>query len=197
MKPAIVMRKVQGMAANRWGLKLAAGILVSTCCLPVLAQQSETKRVPERTPTTQRQQPGQSELERENLNYVAAAPALIKEVLIKDPGLMVELKRWIAKEASDNGQVVSEEELTDNAVFDRLTSDVVFRSVATRLVQRYGYLRPNFNPDSELGKEQELLIKERVRRLVQIEAQEDAESIKPQKTETSEARTAPCNFKPR
>jgi|HubBroStandDraft_6_1064221.scaffolds.fasta_scaffold06599_2 protein involved in polysaccharide export with SLBB domain len=194
MKPAIVMRKVQGMAANRWGLKLAAGILVSTCCLPVLAQQSETKRVPERTPTTQRQQPGQSELERENLNYVAAAPALIKEVLIKDPGLMVELKRWIAKEASDNGQVVSEEELTDNAVFDRLTSDVVFRSVATRLVQRYGYLRPNFNPDSELGKEQELLIKERVRRLVQIEAQEDAESIKPQKTETSEARTAPCDL---
>jgi protein involved in polysaccharide export with SLBB domain len=182
------------MAANRWGLKLAAGILVSTCCLPVLAQQSETKRVPERTPTTQRQQPGQSELERENLNYVAAAPALIKEVLIKDPGLMVELKRWIAKEASDNGQVVSEEELTDNAVFDRLTSDVVFRSVATRLVQRYGYLRPNFNPDSELGKEQELLIKERVRRLVQIEAQEDAESIKPQKTETSEARTAPCDL---
>jgi len=32
------------------------------------------------------QQAGQSELEKENLNYVAAAPAQIKEVLIKDPG---------------------------------------------------------------------------------------------------------------
>jgi protein involved in polysaccharide export with SLBB domain len=159
-----------------------------------MAQESEPKRVPERAPATLRQQPGQSELEKENLNYVAAAPALVKEVLIKDPGLLVELKRWIAKEASDNGQIVSEEDLTDNAVFDRLTSDVAFRSVATRLVQRYGYLRPNFNPDSEMGKEQELLIKERVRRLVQIEAQEDSESLKSQKPETREAKSAPCDL---
>jgi protein involved in polysaccharide export with SLBB domain len=193
MKPVMVVTKVQGMTGSRCGLKLAAAILASAWCLPALAQQSEPKRVQERAPATQRQQAGQSELEKENLNYVAAAPELIKAVLIKDPGLFVELKRWIAKEASDNGQVVSEEDLTDNAVFDRLTSDVVFRSVATRLVQRYGYLRPTFNPDSELGKEQELLLKERVRHLVQIEAQEDAEANKPQKTETSDGRTPLCD----
>ena len=175
------------------GLHLVAAILISISGAPLRAQQPDQKRNPENTPVVQRQQPGLSELEKENLSYVAAAPALIKEVLIKDPGLLVELKRWIAKEASDNGQVVSEEDLTDNALFDRLTSDVVFRSVATRLVQRYGYLRPNFNPDSELGKEQELLIKERVRRLVQIESQEDTESLKPQTTRTSQARTAPCD----
>jgi len=181
------------MAGSRCGLNLAAVFLVSGCCLPLLAQQAEPKRTQERSSPSLRQQAGQSELEKENLNYVAAAPALIKEVLIKDPGLLVELKRWIAKEASDNGQVISEEDLTDNAVFDRLTTDVAFRSVATRLVQRYGYLRPNFNPDSELGKEQELLIKERVRRLVQIEAQEDTESLKPQKADTSEARISLCD----
>ena len=193
MKPAILVAKVKLMTANRCGLKLGAAILVSACSLPVLAQQPEPKRVQDRAPATLRQQPGQSELEKENLNYVAAGPELIKGVLIKDPGLFVELKRWIAKEASDNGQVVSEEDLTDNAVFDRLTRDVVFRSVATRLVQRYGYLRPTFNPDSELGKEQELLLKERVRHLVQIEAQEDAEANKPQKTETSGGRTPLCD----
>src|ERR1700757_4461522 len=193
MKTAILVAKVKRMTANRWGLKLGAAIIVSACSLPVLAQQPEPKRVQDRAPATQRQQAGQSELEKENLNYVAAAPELIKEVLIKDPGLFVELKRWIAKEASDNGQLVSQEDLTDNAVFDRLTNDVVFRSVATRLVQRYGYLRPSINPDSELGKEQELLIKERVRRLVQIEAQEDSESLKPRKTETDEARTSLCD----
>src|SRR5260370_13925389 len=55
-------------------------------------------------------------------------------------------------------------------------------------------MRPNFNPDSELGKEQELLMKERVRHLVQVEAQEDAESNKPRKTETSEAKSAPCDL---
>jgi hypothetical protein len=49
-----------------------------------------------------------SELEKENFSRVAAAPSQIKEVLSKEPGLLVELKRWIAKEASDNGQVVSD-----------------------------------------------------------------------------------------
>jgi protein involved in polysaccharide export with SLBB domain len=194
MKPVMVATKVQGITGSRCGLKLATAILASAWCLPALAQQSEPKRVQERAPATQGQQAGQSELEKENLNYVAAAPALIKEVLIKDPGLLVELKRWIAREASENGQVVSEEDLTDNAVFDRLSTDVTFRSIATRLVQRYGYLRPNFNPDSEMGKEQELLLKERVRRLVQIETQEDTESLRPQKTETSERKTAPCDL---
>jgi protein involved in polysaccharide export with SLBB domain len=182
------------MAGSRRGLMLAAAILASAWCLPALAQQPEPKRVQDRPSSTQRQQDGQSELEKENLNYVAAAPALIKEVLIKDPGLLVELKRWIAKEASENGQVVSEEDLTDNAVFDRLSTDVLFRSIATRMVQRYGYLRPNFNPDSELGKEQELLLKERVRRQIQIEAQEDNESLQPKKPETSEARSVPCDL---
>jgi len=159
-----------------FSLKIGVAVLASAFSLPLNAQQPVQKRNSENESVTQRQQPGLSELEKENLNFVAAAPAQIKEVLIKDPGLLVELKRWIAREASDNGQVVSEEDLTDNAVFDRLSTDVVFRSIATRLVQRYGYLRPNFNPDSEMGKEQELLIKERVRRLVQIEAQEDTES---------------------
>lgn len=116
---------------------------------------------------------------RQNLNRVAASSAQIREVLVKDVGLMVELKRWVAKEATDNGQIVEDSSLTDDAIFDRLEHDLVFRSVATRLAQRYGYLLPNVNPDSQLGKEQELLLKERVRHLVQVEAQEDAESMKP------------------
>jgi polysaccharide biosynthesis/export protein len=125
-----------------------------------------------------------SDLERVNLARVAASPAQIKGVLIKDPGMLVELKRWIAKDASDNGQVVNDADLTDDAIFDRLTRDVLFRSVATRLVQRYGYLLPNINPDSDMGKQQDLLIKERVRRLAQIESQEDSQSLQPKPQET-------------
>ena len=134
-----------------------------------------------------------SALEKENLSRVAASPAQIKEVLIKEPGLLVELKRWIAKEASDNGRVVSDDDLTDNAVFDRLTSDVSFRSVATLLVQRYGYLLPSVNPDSEMGKEQDLLTKERVRVLVQLEAQEDAQAPGTQKAEAKKTNALPCD----
>lgn len=134
-----------------------------------------------------------SALEKDNLSRVAASAYQIKEVLIKEPGLLVELKRWIAKDASDNGQVVNDEDLTDNAVFDRLVSDVAFRSVATQLVQRYGYLRPNVNPDSEMGKEQDLLTKERVRVLVQLEAQEDAQAPRTEKAGAKKAKTKPCD----
>jgi polysaccharide biosynthesis/export protein len=162
--------------------------------LPLYAQQPP-KRTSTNSDTPTVPPPLQSDLAKDNIARVAASPAQIKEVLIKDPGLMVELKRWIAKEASDNGQIVTDEDLTDNAVFDRLSTDVAFRSVATKLVQHYGYLKPNVNPDSELGKQQELLIKERVRRLVQIEAQEDSASLNPPKPDASETKVAFCDWK--
>src|SRR5215469_6501555 len=46
----------------------------------------------------------ESELAKANYDRVAASAPQIKEVLLRDPGLLVELKTWIAKEASDNGQ---------------------------------------------------------------------------------------------
>ena len=168
-------------------LIIVAAFAISTQAQePIRQPQQETSG--SRTPNRE-----VSELERDNLSRVAASAAQIRAVLVKDPGLLVELKRWIAKEATDNGQIVSDENLTDNAVFDRLTSDVMFRSVATRLVQRYGYLLPTVDPESEMGKQQELLIKERVRRLVQIESQEDSDSLKPPKSEINEANSVPCD----
>src|SRR4029077_17606104 len=68
-----------------------------------------------------------SELTRDNLDLVAAAAFQIKAVLVRDTGLMVELKRLIAKEASNDGQVIAEEDLTDAAVYERLANDVKFR----------------------------------------------------------------------
>jgi protein involved in polysaccharide export with SLBB domain len=118
-----------------------------------------------------------SDLAKENLDLVAASSIQIREILIKDEGLLVELKRWIAKEASDNGQVVRESNLSQEAIFERLERDITFRSIATRLLQRYGYLLPVANPDSDLAKQQDLVLKERARRLVAIEAQEDADSL--------------------
>ncbi len=108
-----------------------------------------------------------SELGQENMSLVAASPADIKAVLTEDAGLMVELKRWVAKDATDHGQIVSESDLTNDAIFDRLQTDVRFRSIATLLLQHYGYLVPKVNPDSELGKEQELLVQERAKWLAQ------------------------------
>ncbi len=108
-----------------------------------------------------------SDLGQENMSLVAASAAEIKAVLEKDAGLMVELKRWVAKDATDHGQIVSEADLSNNAIYDRLEGDTRFRSVATMLLQRYGYLVPKVNPDSEVGREQEMLVQERVKWLAQ------------------------------
>jgi protein involved in polysaccharide export with SLBB domain len=177
-------------------------LLLLVAPLALFAQVQDNNRQTQQTqPSQQTQQSDKtfrnskqevSDLEKGNLARVAASPAQVREVLIKDPGLLVELKRWIAKQASDNGQVVNDADLTDDAIFDRLTTDVAFRSIATRLLQRYGYLRPAINPDSDMGKEQDLLLKERARRFVQIESQEDSDSVKPPKNQTTETSTVPC-----
>src|ERR1700724_558808 len=133
-----------------------------------------------------------SELGRENLSRVAASAAEIKTILVKDTGLMVELKRWVAKDATAQGQIISESDLTDDAIFDRLQSDVQFRSIATQLVQRYGYLVPQLNPDSAAGKEQELLVKERAKLIAQNEQEEEQERTRLRRARNSQ-NTVSCN----
>src|SRR5580700_4390958 len=147
-------------AMRTCGFLLSYALMTSLLFSPLLRAQSQQ----------QARVPG-SELSRENFNQVAASTAQIKTVLAQDPGLVVELKRWIAKNATDQGQIVSESDLTDDAIFERLQTDVRFRSIATLLLQRYGYLVPKVNPESDLGKQQELLIQERVKWLAQEEEQ--------------------------
>ena len=168
---------------------ILASFFLLTLCATSQAQENDRQKAP-RDPASSFRSPELSDLAKENLDRVAASADQLKEVLVKDAGILVELKRWVAKEATDNGQIVEDSSLTDQTIFDRLERDTAFRSVATRLVQRYGYLLPSINPDSEIGKQQELLLKERARRLVQIEAQEDSESLTPRQGEENEVRRA-------
>jgi protein involved in polysaccharide export with SLBB domain len=132
-----------------------------------------------------------SELGRENLSRAAASAADIRAVLIKDAGLLVELKRWVAKDATGHGQIISDSDLTDEAIFDRLDMDVQFRAVATLLIQKYGYLVPRLNPESEAAKERELLVQERIKWLAQ--AQEQERAIASQKRMEKVQKAALCN----
>ncbi len=117
-----------------------------------------------------------SDLALQNLSRVAASAAEIQAVLVQDAGLMVELKHWVARDATDHGQVVSDSDLTNNAIIARLETDIQFRSIATALLQRYGYLLPKLNPDSDPGKEHELLLQERTKRLAQRQEEERTET---------------------
>ena len=117
------------------------------------------------------QRAGISELARENYDRVAASVLDIKGVLLGNPGLMVELKNLIAKQASDNGQVVNEDDLTDQAVNDRLATDLAFRAAATRLLQRYGYLLPKVNPDSDQARLHDAVVSKQAEQLAKAETQ--------------------------
>ena len=93
----------------------------------------------------------------DNLEKAAASADQILGVVNKEAGLMVEFKRLLAQDAGASGQILEESDLTDAAVADRLRSDLRARVLATRLLQRYGYLVPRLNPDSDLGAEQKRL----------------------------------------
>jgi protein involved in polysaccharide export with SLBB domain len=138
--------------------------------------------------------PDVSDLAKDNDARVAASSGQIRAVLMRDAGLLVELKRWVAKEATDNGQIVEDQSLTDQAIFDRLDRDQAFRSVATRLLQKYGYLMPTPNPDSELAKQQDLILKERVKRFVALEAEEDSQLLHPERKAEQTERTTICDL---
>jgi protein involved in polysaccharide export with SLBB domain len=131
-----------------------------------------------------------SNLALQNLKQVAGSAPEIKAILSKDPGLLVELKRWVAKDATDHGQIIGESELSDYAIFDRLGTDIEFRSVATTLLQKYGYLLPKLNPESDLAKEQELLRIERTKWMAQ--AQEEARGQARQKAAQDLQKAAAC-----
>jgi polysaccharide biosynthesis/export protein len=135
---------------------LAIGVVLVAWAFPVCAQQTASNP--------------SSDLAAQNMNRVAATATQIQEVLRKDSGLLVELKRWVAKEATDRGQLIDDQDMTDQAIFARLVQDLEFRAVATRLLQRYGYLMPKVNPDSEAGIERQELLKERGRLRAAAEA---------------------------
>ena len=109
-----------------------------TFCSSLGAQQQVDRQRPREQEAVSYGVKETSDLAQDNLNRVAASAAQIRIVLARDEGLLVDLKRWVAKEATDNGQVVDDSNLTDQAISERLEQDIVFRSVATRLLQRYG-----------------------------------------------------------
>src|SRR5258707_2283536 len=110
----------------------------------------------------------------DNLDKVAASADQILEVVNKEAGLMVELKRLLAQDAGVSGQILEESDLTDVAVAERLRSELRARVLATRLLQRYGYLVPRLNPDSDVEAEQKLVRQERAQILARAAERRDS-----------------------
>ncbi|HLW82512.1 MAG TPA: polysaccharide biosynthesis/export family protein [Candidatus Acidoferrales bacterium] len=142
---------------QRWPARVLLAFSLLLMCRSALAQNMQS---PKALP---------SDLARQNMDRVAASAEQIAIVLHQNAGLMVELKRWVAKDATGHGQLISDADLTDRAIYSRLETDLEFRSTATALLQKFGYLLPQVNPASPQAKEQQAVVEERVRWLAQNE----------------------------
>jgi polysaccharide biosynthesis/export protein len=111
----------------------------------------------------------------DNLEKAAGSADQILEVLNKQAGLMVEFKRLLAEDAGVSGQILEESDLTDVTIAERLRSDLRVRVLATRLLQRYGYLVPQLNPESDLGAERQLEREARAQMLARAAERSDAQ----------------------
>jgi protein involved in polysaccharide export with SLBB domain len=152
--------------------------------------QTQNQQTQSQMPLTSRQAPllrlsSADPLAAQNLDQVAASTSQIRSVLAQNPGLMIELKRLLALRATERGQILTEDDLSDQAVYDKLDSDLKFRSAATGLLQRYGYLMPTVNPNSELGQERQILIQERALQLARLEQQQGITPPQPSLQATS------------
>lgn len=127
-------------------------------------------------------------LTRDNLDQVAASAKQILEIVNKDAGMMVELKRLLAQDAAANGQLLEELDLTEAAITQRLEEDLHSRVMATRMLQHYGYLLPRINPGSDAAAEHDALVRGRAEQILRASQDGVAQRQTVQRaTSTSEA----------
>src|SRR5690242_19628289 len=61
-----------------------------------------------------------SDLARRNLSLVGAPASQIEPVLRTNPGLLLELKELIARQAADEGRILTDADVADSNIFDQL-----------------------------------------------------------------------------
>jgi protein involved in polysaccharide export with SLBB domain len=126
------------------------------------------------------QAPRGSGIVADNLDRVAATANQILEIVNGDAGLMVELKRVLAEDAGESGQILEESDLSESAVTQRLVEDLRSRVLATRLLQKYGYLLPKVNPNSDAAAEHNVLLRARAQQLERAAELRDSNAAAPQ-----------------
>jgi protein involved in polysaccharide export with SLBB domain len=125
-----------------------------------------------------------ADIVKDNLDRAAATPEQVLEALNKDPGLLLEFKQVLARDAGLSGQILEEADLSESAIADRLHIDLHSRILATALLRRYGYLMPRINPDSDLAAEHTLILRERAKEIERASASRKtaAESSRQERT---------------
>ncbi len=72
---------------------------------------------------------------------VSLSAATLSEILRREPGLLLEVKRLIVRQAYEQGRLLDPAELTDDAVFELLREDDNIRILVTAEIEKREYVR--------------------------------------------------------
>ena len=118
------------MRAGLMSLMLGTLALLAT---PVFAQHPQDATV------YGTRQPSQAQQEADRL--VSLSPEQVIKTLQEEPGLLLVVKKQLVKVAFDQGRLLDESDLTDEAVYRLIREDSLIRALATRQIEDRNYIR--------------------------------------------------------
>jgi protein involved in polysaccharide export with SLBB domain len=151
-------RRGEGNLNSKWWTTMQLPALLLVLVL-ALAGSGETQ-----TPTQSQNQglrEGQGQIqevekraEQEAEQMVSLSADAIQEILRREPGLLLEVKKTLVRKAYQQGRLLDPADLTDEALFQLLQQDNNVRILATREIESRMYVRAKPNAE-ELGQTRE------------------------------------------
>jgi protein involved in polysaccharide export with SLBB domain len=115
-----------------------------------VAHSQEKPKLPEQAQSQQQGPPNaylisrsamyKSRAELEAEQSVALAPDKIIQLLLQEPGLLLQVKRLLVRKAYEQGRILNPEDLTDEALFQLLRDDYTICVLATREIEDRAYI---------------------------------------------------------
>ncbi len=83
-----------------------------------------------------------SQAEKEADRLATLAPERVIEILAREPGLLLQVKRDLVRLVYSEGRILDADEFTDEALFRLIRENVNVRAIATREIENRNYIRP-------------------------------------------------------
>ena len=130
---------IRTLAVKPWLLLTVT--LLFALVVAALGQTTEPSDRPVNSPANNKDRAGHL------ADLVSLSPATITQLLQREPGLLLEIKKALVRKAYEEGRLLNPEDLTDESVFQLLQDDAAARSLATREIEARMYVRAKPNAD--------------------------------------------------
>jgi hypothetical protein len=117
-------------------LVLALWLTAGVFDIPLLAQQDPQSR---RTEADVAKRNFRADQEAQQL--VSLSAGTITDILLHEPGLLLQVKRLLVRKAYEQGRLLEAADLTDEALFQLIRDDENVRVMATREIEDRSYVR--------------------------------------------------------